>query len=171
MGTSTEQPDIMKEASPQKEHNLLEKLVGDWTYEVEATMEPGKPPQKFTGTERVRSIGGLWFVAEGQSVGPSGHDATTILTIGYNPDTGRYVGTWVGSMMTHMWIYDGEMDASERVLSLYTDGPSFTEKGKTAKYKEVIEFKSNDERTFTSHLRDESGNWEQFMASTYRRRR
>ncbi len=30
---------------PQKEHQWLQKLVGDWTYEAEATMEPGQPPE------------------------------------------------------------------------------------------------------------------------------
>ena len=34
---------------PQKEHRWLQKLVGEWTCESEATMEPGKPPERFTG--------------------------------------------------------------------------------------------------------------------------
>ncbi len=31
-------------AEPQKEHEWLHKLVGEWTCEAEASMEPGKPP-------------------------------------------------------------------------------------------------------------------------------
>ena len=42
---------------PQKEHQWLQKLVGEWTCESEATMEPGKPPERFKGTESVRSLG------------------------------------------------------------------------------------------------------------------
>ena len=43
-------------AEPQKEHEWLQKLVGEWASEAEATMEPGQPPAKFTGTESVRSL-------------------------------------------------------------------------------------------------------------------
>jgi hypothetical protein len=32
---------------PQKEHQWLQKLVGEWTYEVDA--RPGKPSAKFKG--------------------------------------------------------------------------------------------------------------------------
>ena len=60
---------------PQKEHAWLQQLVGEWTFEVEATMEPGKPPEHFRGTERVRSLGGLWIVAEGEGEMPGGGTA------------------------------------------------------------------------------------------------
>jgi hypothetical protein len=36
---------------PQKEHEWLHKLVGEWTFEVEAKMEPGCAPGHFTGPE------------------------------------------------------------------------------------------------------------------------
>ncbi len=45
---------------PQKEHQWLQKLVGEWTYESEAEMGPGKPAEKFKGTESVRSLDGKW---------------------------------------------------------------------------------------------------------------
>jgi Protein of unknown function (DUF1579) len=38
---------------PQKEHQWLQRLVGEWTYESECSMEPGKPPEKFEGSESV----------------------------------------------------------------------------------------------------------------------
>ena len=53
-----------------KEHEWLAKLVGDWTFETEAVMGPGQPPVKGTGTERVRSLGGLWIVGEGSGEMP-----------------------------------------------------------------------------------------------------
>jgi Protein of unknown function (DUF1579) len=39
------------ECEPQKEHEWLHKLVGDWTYETVAPPEPGKPATKATGAE------------------------------------------------------------------------------------------------------------------------
>src|SRR6266542_7081305 len=100
---------------PQKEHQWLQKLVGEWTFEAEATMGPGKPTERAEGTESVRSLGGLWFLAEGQGEMPGGGAATTLMTLGYDPQKKRYVGAWIGSMMTHLWVYDGELDAAERV--------------------------------------------------------
>jgi hypothetical protein len=114
---------------PQKEHQWLQKLLGEWTVESEAVMEPGKPPAKAKGSERVRSLGGLWVVAEGQGEMPGGGAATTILTLGYDPKKKRYVGTWVGSMMTHLWVYDGALDEGGSVLRLDAEGPAFIGEG------------------------------------------
>jgi Protein of unknown function (DUF1579) len=156
-------------AEPQKEHQWLQKLVGEWRYEGEATMEPGQPPSKFEGSESVRSLGGLWILAEGQGEMPGCGAATTLLTLGYDPQRRRYVGTWIGSMMTHLWLYDGALDAAGRVLTLNAEGPSMAAEGKIARYKDVIEFKSDDQRVLTSHMLGEDGEWHGFMTAFYRR--
>ena len=158
----------MMHVEPQKEHRWLQKLVGEWTSEVEAA-EPGKPAETCKGTERVRSLGGLWIVAEGQGEMPGGGTATMLMTLGYDPQAKRFVGTWVGSMMTHMWVYDGALDAAERVLSLHAEGPDMSVEGKTAKYKDVIELVSDDHRVLTSHMLGDDGAWHQFMTAHYRR--
>ena len=111
---------------PQMEHQWLQKLVGEWTYEADATMEPGKPPEKFKGTESVRSLGGLWILAEGQGEMPGCGAATTLLTLGYDPQKQRYVGTWIGSMMTHLWVYNGTLDATGQYLAASPLEPTST---------------------------------------------
>jgi len=155
---------------PQKEHEWLHKLVGEWTCQAEATMEPGKPPEKSSGTESVRSLGGLWILAEGQGEMPGCGHATMMMTLGYDPQRKRYVGTWIGSMMTHLWVYDGSLDAAERVLTLDAEGPSMAGDGTIAQYRDVIEFKSDDHRVLTSHMRGNDGTWQAFMTAHYRRR-
>jgi hypothetical protein len=171
MAETKEHVEQMMHAEPQKEHEWLQKLVGNWEFEAEAPSEPGKSPEKFTGTESVRTLAGLWFVAEGRGEMPGGGEATTVLTLGYDPKRQRYVGTWIGSMMTHMWVYVGEVDKAGKKLTLDTEGPSMTEEGKMAKYREVIEFKSNDHRIFTSQVQGADGSWQQFMTAHYRRRK
>src|SRR4029450_1377099 len=123
--STIEREEIAMKPEPQKEHQWLQKLVGEWTYDGEASMEPGKPPERFKGTESVRSLGGLWVLCEGHGEMPGGEPATTLMTLGYDPEKGRYVGTWVGSMMTHLWIYDGGLDAAGKVLTLGSRGPGF----------------------------------------------
>jgi hypothetical protein len=158
-------------AEPQKEHQWLQKLVGEWTSEVEATMEPGKPPETFKGTESVRSLGGLWVLAEGQGEMPGGGHATTLMTLGYDPQKQRYVGTWIGSMMAYLWVYDGALDAAERVLTLESEGPGMAPGAPMAKYRDVIAFKSDDQRVLTSHMLGDDGQWHQFMTANYHRKR
>ncbi len=156
---------------PQKEHHWLHKLLGEWTYEHECLPEPGKPPQKATGTESVRSIGGLWVACEGHGQMPGGGAAITIMTLGYDPANKRFVGTFIGSMMTYLWVYEGELDAAGKVLTLDTEGPSFAGDGKTTKYQDIIEFKSDDHRVLTSKCLGDDGNWQHFMTAHYRRKK
>ena len=169
--TTSQESTTCMMAEPQKEHEWLQKLVGEWTYESEATMEPGQPPKRFSGTENVRSLGGLWILAEGQGEMPGGGTATTMMTLGYDPPKKRFVGTWVGSMMTYLWVYDGELDAAESVLTLNAEGPSMATEGKIEKYKDVIEFKNDNHRVLTSHMLGDDGEWHGFMTANYRRNR
>jgi hypothetical protein len=157
-------------AEPQQEHQWLQKLVGEWEFEAEATMKPGEPPVKSTGTESVRSVGGLWIVAEGKGEMPGGGPATTLMTLGYDPQKKRYVGTWIGSMMTHLWLYEGVLDGGN-VLPLETEGPSMSGDGKLAKYRDVIEIRSEDHRILTSQMPGDDGAWKTFMTAHYRRKR
>jgi hypothetical protein len=158
------------QAEPLAEHDWLQKLAGEWLYETEAQMEPGKPIEKFDGRESVRSLGGLWILAEGQGEMPGGGTATMILTLGYDPQKKRYVGTWVGSMMTHLWVYDGELSADGKTLALDSEGPDMTVEGKMARYRDVIGIESVNQRTLTSHIRGEDGTWQVIMTARYRRK-
>jgi Protein of unknown function (DUF1579) len=158
-------------SQPQKQHEWLQKLVGEWTYEADCTMGPDQPPEKFKGSESVRSLGGVWVLCEGRGEMPDGGMATTLMTLGYDPQKKRYVGTWIGSMMTHLWVYDGALDAAEKVLTLDTEGPDFAAKGKMAQYKDVIEFKNDDHRLLASHMLGDDGQWHGFMTANYLRKK
>lgn len=157
-------------AEPQKEHEWLHKLVGEWTYESECSMEPGKPPEKFSGSETVRSLGGLWILCEGRGEMPGGGTATTLMMLGYDPQKKHYVGTWAGSMMTHLWIYNGSLDADGKVLTLNAEGPNCMAEGKLAKYRDVIEVKSHDYRILTPYMLGDDGEWRALMTAHYRRK-
>lgn len=160
----------MMDIKPQKEHAWLQKLVGDWTAEMECVMGPDQPPMKSTGTESVRSIGGLWTLGEGSGEMPDGGKMTSIMTLGYAPQKQRFVGTFIASMMTHMWKYEGTLDKSEKVLTLDTEGPGMKGDGKMMTYQDVITFVSDDHRTLTSRIQGDDGSWTEFMTAHYRRK-
>ena len=105
--------------------------------------------------------------SQGEMCGDGG-DMTAIMTLGYNLTTQRYIGTWVGSMMTHLWVYDGELDAAERVLTLNAQGPAMSGNG-MAPYKDVVEFKDDDHRVLTAYMVGNDGQWQPFMTTLYRR--
>jgi Protein of unknown function (DUF1579) len=153
-------------AKPQKEHQWLDRFIGEWISECECSMGPDQPPSKTKGTEVVRSLGGLWIVAEGESEMPDGGTGKTIISLGFDPQNNHYVGTFVGSMMTHLWLYNGSLDAEEKVLTLDTEGPNFSQSA-IAKYQDIIEFISDDHRIMTSQILGDDGKWLQFMTAHY----
>jgi hypothetical protein len=159
----------VEKVEPQKEHQWLKKLVGEWTSEAEMSME-APSAEKCRGSESVRTLGDLWVLCEGTGEMPGGGTAKMLMTLGYDPAKKRFVGTWVGSMMTHMWVYEGSLDATQRILTLESEGPGMAGDGTTWKYRDVIEFKSDDHRTLTSNAQGKDGKWQQFMTAHYRRR-
>jgi hypothetical protein len=158
-------------AEPQKEHQWLQKLVGDWSFENECIVGPDQPPLKHTGTESVRSIGGLWTIGEGTGPGPDGSEMKSIMTLGYDPQAKRFVGTFIASMMTYLWIYSGSLDAAGKVLTLNAEGPDFSGGPNMVKYQDIIEFVSHDHRTLKSQLLGLDGKWNHFMTAHYRRKK
>ena len=163
------QEGLMTVAEPQKEHRWLQKLLGEWTFEGSATMAPDKPTEKFEGTESVRPLGEFWILAEAKGDMPGAGPATTMMTLGYNPQKKRFVGTFIGSMMPHLWVYDGVLNAAGNVLTLDSEGPDM--EGKLVKFKDVIEVKNEDQRVLTSHMLGEDGKWFGIMTANYQRRK
>lgn len=157
------------QSKPEPQHRWLLRLIGDWKSEGKADVGPGQPGETFESIESFRAIGELWVQGEGQMKIPDGSPATTQMTLGYDPARQRFVGTWIGSMMSHLWIYDGALDAGGTILTLESEGPSFSGDGKMAKYRDVIEMKSDDHRVLTSQTLRADGTWHQFMEAHYRR--
>lgn len=167
----------MMKIEPSAEHKWLQKFVGEWTYESECPAEPGQPPMKFTGTETGRAIGDLWIMCEGRGQMPDGTPASMYLTLGFDAARKAFVGSWIGSMMTHLWTYEGRLDDGRRILTLDTVGPAMCGEGtpdtsgKTARYQDVHEFRSDDHRVLTSRMQGEDGKWHQFMECHYYRKK
>jgi hypothetical protein len=173
MATKTEQEKATQhqQSTPQHEHHWLEKLVGDWTVHAKMDMSPGQT-EEMSGTESVRSVEGLWFIGEGQAEMPGGGTGTSIMTLGYDRSKQKYVGTFLSSMSTYMWVYEGELDADERILTLDTVGPDMSgeaKNGELVRYRDIIEFKSDDHRVMRSRVQAKDGQWRQVMEMQYHR--
>jgi hypothetical protein len=154
--------------APQKEHEWLQRFEGEWTSMAECVMGPDEPPMKCEGTQTARILGGFWMIAEGSAEAMS-REVRSVMTIGYDPAKKHYVGTWTDSCNSHMWIYEGTLNDEGTKLTLNTEGPNMMLEGKMSKYRETIEFKSDDHYVFTSSMQGDDGEWIQFMTADYRR--
>jgi hypothetical protein len=149
-------------------HTWLHQLVGEWR--VEMPGPDGAPAT--TGTETVRLLGDAWLLLEGTGTMPDGARAFTQMTLGYDPAQRAFVGSWIGSMMNHLWVYrGGQLDGAQRVLALPSEGPSFDTPGKLVQYRDEIELVSADERLLHGNMLGDDGQWTRFMTARYKRLR
>ena len=156
-------------AKPQSEHSWLQRFVGQWAVETECQTGPDTPIEKGQSQLKCRSLGGLWVAMEGECESPEGELWSTVLTVGYDPRLKRYIGTFVGSMMTHLWLYSGQIDDSGKRLTLDTEGPKFEGEG-LAKYQDIIEVIDDDHWLLSSQILGEDGHWHHFSDARHRRR-
>jgi hypothetical protein len=158
-----DQPPMPK---PTKEHEWLKALDGEWATEGECMAEPGKW-LKMKGLASGRSLGGFWNVLENRGEF-MGAPFTGIMTLGYDAEKKKYVGTWVDSMTSFLWKYEGSVDASGKILTLDSEGMC-PKTAKMTKFQEKIELAGKDSWIFTSAMED-NGKMVQFMKIVYTRK-
>ena len=168
MSTLTQEP-VEMGTKPIKEHEWLQQFVGDWRVETEMWMGPGQPTQHTEGRETVKSVGGLWAFGEGQGAMPDGKPMSIYWTLGYDVSFKEYRGCWFASMSSHLWKQTGTLSADGKTMTLDCVGPNMVVDGETANYRDVVEIVDDNRRTLTSYGPGETGEWQQYMKSTYTR--
>jgi hypothetical protein len=106
-----------KLAVPGAPHKLLANLTGSWTTKTRAWMEPDKPPLEGTGTcEQKMLLGGRYLQQEyiGEMMGSQ---FTGINLIGYDNHTKKFVSTWIDSMSTGIYYFEGSADADGKTIT------------------------------------------------------
>lgn len=159
----------MQAVNPSAEHQWLQRMIGDWSVAGECRIAHDQPSFQTTGHETVRTLGGLWVVAESKGSTPDG-GCDSIMTLGFDPHKKIFVGTFIGSTMTHLWPYEGRLSEDRQQLVLEAEGPSFAGDGSMARFRDIIEFVSNDHRRMHSLVLNPDGQWNQFMTTQYHRR-
>lgn len=152
-------------AEPQAEHDWLRPLLGEWQTRTECTMPDGS---KHVSESIVscRTLGGLWYVIEGENLPEDEDKWSTKMTLGYDPAANRYVGSFVGSMMTYQWVYEGQIDESGNRLVLDCEGPKFDGNGHT-KFKDCVQIIDNDNWRLTSEYLSDDGTWISLMQADH----
>jgi hypothetical protein len=159
----------MQAPEPTSEHQWLLKLVGNWTFEHDCNMGPDQPAVKCSGKQTTVALGSLWTVGEMENAGPDGQPAKSIISVGFDPARGKFVGTFISSCMPQLWIYEGSLDEGRKILTLNAEGPSFAGDGTMAKYQDIIELVDDNQYLFYSQFLNADGSWNRFMDGKYTR--
>ena len=94
-------------ATPGPPHKMLARLAGSWTTRTKAWMEPDKPPAEGKGIcEQKMLLDGRYLHQEyaGEMMGDP---FSGINVIGYDNHTKKYVSTWIDSMSTGIYCFEG----------------------------------------------------------------
>jgi hypothetical protein len=153
---------------PIKEHEWLQKLVGEWKVEAEMWMGPDQSV-KTTGTESVTSFGGLFAYSDGKSAMPNGNAMEYKSALGYDVSFKEYRSVKFMSVSSHLWDSKGKLSADGKIMTLDCVGPNMYKDGETANYRDVIEIVDDNHRTLTSFGENEEGKMEQYMKASYTR--
>ena len=156
-------------AKPTADHDFFKPFLGEWSMEHRCDMGPDQPPAVSRGKMTGRTLGGLWTLLESSGEMPDGGVGYSLFTLGYDPTRKLYHGTFVASMMTHLWLYQGSVNAAGNILTLDVEGPSFDGLG-MASYQDIFEVVNNDHWILRSRmLNKETGNWVDFLEGHHHR--
>lgn len=131
---------------PGPEHEMLKKLVGDWTF----TMKMADAESKGTVTYKME-LGGMWLTGTMESE-LFGQKFIGKSLESFNMAKKKYVSIWVDSMSTAPVIMEGDYDAEKKSLTMVGEGPGMD--GMMMKYKSLSVFPDSDTIKFTMYMGD-----------------
>jgi hypothetical protein len=153
---------------PTKEHQFFDDMIGEWTFEHSCDTTAEQSSSSTTGKAIAKSYGGLWLIMECEGNSEPMGRWFSQFTLGYDPQNRRYHGTFVASMMSHLWLYQGQVDSSGKRLVLDVRGPQMAGDG-MANYQDIFEIVDRDYWILRSQIQGDDGNWSQFMEGHHRR--
>ena len=140
-----------------------------WITKTKAWMEPDKPPMEGTGTcEQKMLLDGRYLQQEytGEMMGSP---FTGINVIGYDNHTKKYVSTWIDSMSTGIYYFEGTASADGKTItqeSSYDDpvrGPMV--------WRSVTRIVDDNTLEYEMYLTPKGGKEEKMMEMTVTRKR
>lgn len=157
----------MEVPQPTPEHKWLHRMIGEWTVRIEGIMGPDQPPVVHEGEHSVKGLGELWTLGRGTVKGTDGNPMSSLMTLGYDPAAQQFVGTFIASVMTHLWPYRGTLNTEKTILTLDSHGPGMS--GGMTDYQDIFEFVSDNHFILRSRMKMDDGSFVQFMTADYHR--
>lgn len=104
-------------AVPGPQHKMLARLAGSWTTRTRSSMEPGQPPVESTGTCEQKMILDGHYLQQEYAGDMMGNPFIGINTIGYDNYAKKFVSTWVDSMSTGIYFFEGKASADGKTVT------------------------------------------------------
>ena len=117
--------DEMPMPMPTAEHKEILSSVGMWEGTMTAYM-PGAPAEPIAARETVTAIGGFWTQARFEC-DFMGMPYVGTGAFGFDPERGKYVGTWIDSMGSYLAVMEGEKNSAGNVVMRW-NAPDMTGK-------------------------------------------
>jgi len=131
---------------PGPEHARLKHHVGVWDVDCTYFTGPDQPPMKTKAKETVEMLGEFFtvgrFVANMMGMPFSG-----IVQVGYDTARRKWVASWIDTMTPYYFLFEGDYDASGKVLTMSGHGGDVTTGG-MIRYRTTEEVLESGQRRF-----------------------
>ncbi|PKN63457.1 MAG: hypothetical protein CVU57_19455 [Deltaproteobacteria bacterium HGW-Deltaproteobacteria-15] len=106
-----------KLAIPGAPHKALARMVGSWNTRGKYSMDPDQPPMESTGACEQKMILGGRYLQQEHTGDMMGEAFTGVNIIGYDNHTRKYVSTWIDSMSTGIYYFEGTASADGKTIT------------------------------------------------------
>ena len=145
--------------APSAEHKIVLRDVGQWTVTGKVMMPEGM--QEFKGEEKVVAVGEFWTVSHFSADMFGGLKGSS--TMGYDPMSKKFVGTWVDSFQPAVTHMAGSYDESSKTMTYETKGLGMD--GKPMPGKIIIKYQDENSHTFTMMHKDPTGQSDELVTT------
>jgi hypothetical protein len=158
-----------KLATPGAPHKMFANLAGSWITKTRAWMDPDKPPMEGTGTCKQKMILDGRYLQQEYTGEMMGSPFTGINLIGYDNHTKKYVSTWIDSMSTGIYYFEGTASADGKTI---TQESSYDDpvRGPMA-WRSVTRIVDDNTLEYEMYLTPKGGKEERMMEMTVTRKR
>lgn len=157
-----------KLATPGDPHQLLASMAGSWQTKTRSWMSPDQPPMESSGTCEMKMLLDGRFLEQVFSGDMMGSPFTGIGVTGYDNHTRKYVSTWMDSMGTGIYYFEGTASP---------DGRTITQKAQhddpvrgLLTWRSVTRIVDDNTHEFEMYCADSSGSEQKMMEITYTRK-
>lgn len=157
----------MEFPQPTAEHNKLKETTGVWNVESTFYMDPNPdvPPMVSQAKETVEMFGPFWTCSTYES-DFMGQPFFGKSTLGFDPEKGEYVSTWMDTMSPTFFHFRGKYEGETLVMR----GRAFDCMSKMeTNYRTTELYKSPNERVFEMFMEMPDGNEFKMMTHVYTR--
>jgi len=106
-----------KLGTPGKPHAVLAEMTGSWHTVTLHFMTPGQPPVESRGTSEQKMLLDGRYLQQEFHGDMMGAPFTGIGITGYDNQKQQYVSTWIDSMSTRIFYFEGTADADGRTIT------------------------------------------------------